>query len=91
MMEFNYLVEKGAVTRDPATGCYAINIERMPATIVSLAKELLQMEATGDRVRVEAWFAKYDRMPDDLAKSLAASNDIPVDVDPVFSFPETVR
>jgi hypothetical protein len=91
MMEFNYLVEKGAVTRDPGTGRYAINIERMPATIVSLAKELLQMEATGDRARVEAWFAKYDRMPDDLAKSLAASSDIPVDVDPVFSFPETVR
>jgi hypothetical protein len=91
MMEFNYLVEKGAVTRDPGTGRYAINIERMPATIVSLAKELLQMEATGDRARVEAWFTKYDRMPDDLAKSLAASSDIPVDVDPVFSFPETVR
>jgi hypothetical protein len=91
MMEFNYLVEKGAVARNPGTGRYAINIERMPATIVSLAKELLQMEATGDRGRVEAWFTKYDRMPDDLAKSLAASNDIPVDVDPVFSFPETVR
>ncbi len=91
MMEFNYLVEKGAVARDPGTGRYAINIERMPATIVSLAKELLEMEATGDRGRVEAWFTKYDRMPDDLAKSLAASSDIPVDVDPVFSFPETVR
>ena len=91
MMEFNYLVEKGAVDRDPGTGRYAINIERMPATIVSLAKELLQMEATGDRGRVETWFTKYGRMPDDLAKSLAASSDIPVDVDPVFSFPETVR
>jgi hypothetical protein len=91
MMEFNYLVEKGAVTRDPATGRYAINIERMPATIVSLAKEQLEMEATGDRARVEAWFTKYDRMPDDLAKSLAASTDIPVDVDPVFSFPEPIR
>jgi hypothetical protein len=91
MMEFNYLVEKGAVARDPGTGRYAINIERMPATIASLAKELLQMEATGDRGRVEAWFTKYDRMPDDLAKSLAASSDIPVDIDPVFSFPETVR
>jgi hypothetical protein len=91
MMEFNYLVEKGAVVRDSGTGRYAINVERMPATIVSLAKELLEMEATGDRARVEAWFTKYGRMPDDLAKSLAASSDIPVDVDPVFSFPEAVR
>jgi hypothetical protein len=90
MMEFNYLVERGAITRDP-NGRYAIGMERMPAAIASLAKELLEMEATGDRARVENWFAKYDRMPDDLAKSLAASNDIPVDIDPVSSFPEPVR
>jgi hypothetical protein len=91
MMEFNYLVERGAIMREPGSGRYAIGIERIPAAIASLAKELLEMEATGDRARVEAWFAKYDRMPDDLAKSLAASNDIPVDIDPVFSFPEPVR
>ncbi|HZP34631.1 MAG TPA: hypothetical protein VFB23_14835 [Candidatus Acidoferrales bacterium] len=91
MMEFNYLAEHGAVSRDAASGRYAINAERMPAVIVSLAKELLEQEATGDRTRVEAWFAKYDRMPDDLAKALAGANDIPVDIDPVFSFPETIR
>ena len=91
MMEFNYLIERGAVARDPGTGRYAIDLGRMPVAIVSLAKELLEQEATGDRARVEAWFAKYDRMPDDLAKTLAASNDIPVDIDPVFSFPESVR
>jgi hypothetical protein len=91
MMEFKYLVERGAIARDSATGRYAISVERMSAAIVTLAKELLEMEATGDRARVEAWFTKYDRMPDDLAKSLAASSDIPVDVDPVFSFPEPVR
>jgi hypothetical protein len=91
MMEFNYLVEKGAVARDPGTGRYAIDLARIPGAIASLAKELLEQEATGDRARAEAWFTKYDRMPDDLAKALAATNDIPVDIDPVFSFPERVR
>jgi hypothetical protein len=91
MMEFNYLVERGAIARASKTNRYAINVEHMPAAIASLAKELLEMEAAGDRPRVEAWFAKYGRMPDDLAKSLAASSDIPVDVDPVFSFPEPIR
>jgi hypothetical protein len=91
MMEFNYLVEKGVIARDSDTGRYAIDSGHMPAAITSLAHELLEMEATGDRARVEAWFKKYDRMPDDLAKSLAAASDIPVDVDPVFSFPEPIR
>jgi hypothetical protein len=91
MMEFNYLVERGAISHDAASGRYALNADRMPAAITSLAKELLEQEATGDRARVEAWFAKYDRMPNDLAQALSAANDIPVDVDPVFSFPETIR
>jgi hypothetical protein len=91
MMEFNYLVEKGVIARDSGTGRYGIDSGHMPAAITSLAHELLEMEATGDRARVEAWFKKYDRMPDDLAKSLAAASDIPVDVDPVFSFPEPIR
>jgi hypothetical protein len=100
MMEFNYLVEQGAITRTAGVagtagrataGRYAIVMERMPAAIASLAKQLLEMEATGDRRRVEAWFAKYDRMPADLTQALAAQSDIPVDIDPVFSFPEPVR
>ncbi len=91
MMEFNYLSEQRAIVRDPATGRYAIAMDQMPVAIATLAKELLEMEATGDRRRVEAWFAKYDAMPPDLAKSLASLSDIPVDVDPVFSFPEPVR
>lgn len=91
MMEFNYLVEKGVIARDSSTGRYSIDSGHMAAAITSLAHELLEMEATGDRARVEAWFAKYDRMPEDLAKSLAAASDIPVDVDPVFSFPEPIR
>jgi hypothetical protein len=91
MMEFNYLAEKGAITRESNTGRYVIDGGRMPAAVTSLAHELLEMEATGDRTRVEAWFGKYDRMPDDLATSLAAASDIPVDIDPVFSFPEPIR
>ena len=53
-----------------------------------LAKELLEQEATGDRARTDAWFAKYDKMPPALTQALAAANDVPVDVDPVFSLAE---
>jgi len=35
----------------------------MPVAAGKLAKELLVIEATGDRSRAEAWFAKYDKMP----------------------------
>ena len=90
MMEFNYLSERGAIKRQP-TGRYAIDYNIMPAVLADLAKELLDIEATGDRIRAENWFRKYDVVPAELQVSLKAAAKIPVDVDPVFSFPEKVK
>jgi hypothetical protein len=87
MMEFNYLSEQKAITRD-ASGKYVIDYDRIPGALASLAKELLEIEATGDRTRAESWFGKYDKMPSDLQTSLKAVTDVPVDIDPIFSFPE---
>ena len=47
-MEFNYLSERGAIKRRPS-GRYAIDYSIMPAALADLAKELLDIEATGDR------------------------------------------
>jgi hypothetical protein len=63
----------------------------MPETVAALSKELLQQEATGDRLRVEAWFAKYGAIPPDLANALETVSDVPVDIDPISSFPEPMR
>jgi hypothetical protein len=91
MMEFNYLAERGVITRDASTGRYAIDFAGMPTAIASLAKELLEIEATGDRSRAEAWFAKYGTMPADLKAALDKSGNVPVDVDPIFAFGDDVK
>jgi hypothetical protein len=91
MMQFNYLSEHGAIRRDPAMGLYEIDFDRMPAAMASLAKELLEQEATGDRARSEAWFRRYGVMPPELAALLEKSSDIPVDIDPEFDFNPPVR
>jgi hypothetical protein len=90
MMEFNYLSERGAIRRN-ASDKYAIDYEKMPGTLADLAKELLEIEATGDRSRAENWFKKYGTMPEELKASLKAASDVPVDIDPAFSFAERVR
>jgi hypothetical protein len=90
MMEFNYLSERGAIVRH-ANGKYAIDYEKMPGAMADLAKELLEIEATGDRSRAENWFKKYNTMPAELKASLQAAAAVPVDVDPVFSFAERVK
>jgi hypothetical protein len=90
MMEFNYLSERGAIRRS-SSGRYAIDYEKMPSALADLTKELLEIEATGDRSRAENWFMKYDAMPEELKTSLNAASSVPVDIDPSFSFPERVR
>ena len=91
MMEVSYLTEQGAIHRDPSTGLYEANFEKLPGAMVFLAKELLEIEATGDRARAEAWFKKYAVMPPELSAALAKGSDIPVDVDPDFDFHPALR
>jgi len=90
MMEFNYLAEQHAINRE-ASGRYAIDFARMPAAIASLAKELLEIEAAGDRGRGERWFAKYDKMPASLQAALAKTSSVPIDIDPVSAFADQIR
>ena len=89
MMEFNYLAEQHALAF--ANGRYTIDYAQMPNALAQLAKELLTLEATGDRARAEAWFTKYDKMPAELRTALAATAGIPVDIRPIFSFAEKVE
>ena len=86
MMEFNYLSEHGAIKREGDH--YSVDYARMPGAIADLAKELLEIEATGDRQRAENWFARYDKMPATLSAALNKVHGVPVDVDPIFEFAE---
>jgi len=83
MMEFNFLLEYGAVTQG-ADGLYTINGTLMPGAISALCARLLTFEAQGDRAGVEAWYTKYDVMPASLTRALEATKGIPVDIAPHF-------
>jgi hypothetical protein len=90
MMECNYLLEHKALAQD-ADGRYAIDYARIPGVLAALSKELLEIEATGDRARAEAWLDRYDKMPPAMAKALESAGDVPVDIDPIFSFADKVQ
>lgn len=90
MMEFNYLLERSAIKRQ-SSGVYAIDYASMPGVLADLAQELLEIEATGNRERAENWFKRYDVMSAELRVSLKVASKLPVDMDPVFSFPEKIK
>ena len=83
MMEFNYLVEQKAVMNKD--GKYVVDYNRIPAALAQLTKELLTIEATGDRARAANWLKRYDQMPPSLTGALESAKGVPVDVDPKFA------
>ncbi|MBI4456693.1 MAG: Zn-dependent hydrolase [Acidobacteria bacterium] len=84
LMEFNYLSEQKALTRDPS-GRHGIDYSKIAPALEQLSKELLTIEATGDRARAEEWFHRYEKVPPELKSALQAAADVPVDIDPVFA------
>ncbi|HET9699043.1 MAG TPA: Zn-dependent hydrolase, partial [Terriglobales bacterium] len=90
MMEFNWHYERGGFKRDDQ-GRYSVDFDKIGDSIAALAKELLEIEATGDRARAEALLNKYDTMPEHLTNALKKVEHVPVDVDPKFSFPDKIE
>ncbi len=91
IMQFSYFIHERAIVWDAGAGRYAIDFPRMHDAAARLAKELLEIEATGDAARAERWFAEYRALPPELDNALKTAADLPVDLDPVFSFPDTPR
>ena len=48
MVRFNFFLEAGAFVRDPETGYYRIDFERMNAASDALAREILTLQGDGD-------------------------------------------
>jgi len=93
LMEFNYLLAQGAIVPHAGTlslgtarVVFALDFDKFPAAIDSLNKELLEIEATGDRPRAEQWFTRYGSMPPSLQSALDSTKDVPVDIFPKFSW-----
>jgi hypothetical protein len=84
MMEFNFLREKGAITLDANDGKFHVNIDKMPAAVEAMAKELLMIEALGDYEAAKAFIDKYGTASDDLESLLGKLKKIPVDIEPSF-------
>jgi hypothetical protein len=91
IMQFNYFVRERAIVWDAGARRYRIDMARMPGSVAHLAKELLEIEATGDADRAEHWLAEYRALPPELEGALKGASELPVDIDPVFSFPDEPR
>jgi len=83
-IQYNYLMERGAVTYDQNSGKYSIHPEIFEQAIEDMVAEICMIQARGDYAASKAFILKYGQMTPLLAGSLERLGDIPVDLEPVF-------
>ena len=83
--EINWLVERGALKFDEASGTWSIDYAKSRSAIADLATEVMAIERTLDAKRAEAMFAKYAASSAAIDRSVAAVAALPaVKVQPLF-------
>ena len=84
MVRFNYFKEHGAFTRDPGTGTYAVDVERMDEAVDMLAERIIRLQGDGDYQVVRAFLDEYERVDPQLEEDLHRLTEAEIPVDVVF-------
>ena len=82
MAAFNYFEDRGAFTRDEASGTYRVDFDKMTAAMNALSEQILRFQGDGDYAGVAAFNAKMGVIRPELQADLGrlASAGIPVDI-----------
>jgi hypothetical protein len=84
-LQFNFLMQEGAIRHDGAAGTFAVVPERMKQAVPALTREIMTIQARGDYAAAKALLDKYAVMHPAMEKALSRLTDIPVDIVPEFS------
>ena len=74
MMRFYFFEEKGAFTRDEATGTYKVDFDKMKAAMNELAEKILIIQGDGDFETAKAWVEADGKIKEQLQKDLDRIN-----------------
>ena len=88
---WNYFVEQGALSLDPTSGTFRVEMARMPQAVKDLAIKILTIEGQGDAAAAKAFIDRYSYIAPDLQKLLDAANaTVPVEFVPMYDPAATV-
>ncbi|MEE9226860.1 MAG: peptidase [Acidobacteriota bacterium] len=85
LIAINWHTEKGGLVYDSGTGRWSVDFGRIPKSIRSLARELLEIEATGDYDRSVRLAEKYGKVGRDVRATLKRLEDLPIAIEPAYT------
>jgi hypothetical protein len=69
-------------------GTFSVDEAKVKPAVIALARELLAIEATGDKSRAQALLAKQAVVRPEVQRVLDRLTDVPVDIEPKFTTAE---
>lgn len=84
-LQFNYLLDEGAIKVDDASGMYSIDTSKIKDAVRKLTSEILTIEAEGSYDKAKAMLDKYGVIRLAMQKALDRLSDVPVDIEPNFT------
>jgi hypothetical protein len=85
IIALNWHRENGGARYDPEAGRWAVELDRIAGSATTLAQELLDIVATGDRDRAGRLSLAYGRVGPDVRATLDRITHLPIDIDPVYT------
>ncbi|XP_070038509.1 nudix hydrolase 3 [Nicotiana tomentosiformis] len=85
-LQFNYLFEKGAFILHPDE-TFAVDFEKVEDSVASLSREILTIQARGDKEAARTLLQKYGVMTPPLKRALEKLETVQVPVDIIPDFP----
>jgi hypothetical protein len=84
MAAFNYFQDRGAFTRDEASGTYRVDFDKMTAAMNALTEQILRFQGDGDYAGVTTFNAEMGVIRPALQKDLRRLENAGIPVDIIF-------
>jgi Peptidase family M49 len=83
-MQFNYLVDEGAIKYDEPPGTFSVDHAKFKEGVTKLTHDLLTLEAEGSYDKAKAILDKFAVIRPPMQQALDKLKDVPVDIEPIF-------
>ena len=90
-VQFNYLLDRGALRFDKATGKFSVDPTKIKDAVRDLTAEIMTIQAEGSYEKAKAMSDKLGVIRPEMRSALDKLKNVPVDIEPSFPIAQSVK
>jgi hypothetical protein len=84
-LQFNYLMDQGAIKFDERTGTFSADLPLFKDGIRKITHDIMTIQAEGSYEKAKDMLSKYGVIRPAMQQAFNRLKDVPVDIEPIFS------